>query len=152
MPQSRQRRRLVQQESLPAVQANAVAPSSAQALMMRKRKLVRSEELMRAITQVDVTTDPAAQRELMEWIEEVYADRGGGVLLGLFSHCYLGHPYVDHRLDPAGRILTHFTATDAVPPGFDAARPLARSTAYSFIEVYEDGQVVPVRRDGTSAI
>lgn len=152
MQHSRQRRRLVQQEELPAVQANAVTQSAADSLMMRKRNVRRSADLVRAITQVDVTTDPAAQRELMEWIEGAYADRGGGVLIGLFSHCYLGHPYVDHRLDISGRIITHFTASDTVPPGFDLARPLARSTAYAFIEVYGDGQVVPVRNDGTSAI
>ena len=152
MDSSRQRRHLVQPVPLSAVPANTVTPSAARTLALRKRTLRRSAELMRAITQVDVTTDPAARNELLKWINDVYEDRGGGVLLGLFSHCYLGHPFIDHRLDLGGRILTHFTAADAVPPGFEAARPLARSTAYSFIEVYGDGQVVPIRQDGSSAI
>jgi len=149
---SRQRRRLVQAEPLPTVQANAVTPSATQTLMARKRKLRRSEDLMRAVAQVDVTTDPATQRELLEWINAVYEDRGGGPLIGLFSHCYLGHPFIDHKLDFGGRIIQHYTPHDQVPPGFEAARPLARSTAYAFIEVYADGMVVPIRPDGLSAV
>jgi len=86
-----------------------------------------------------------------EQIEAAYAERMGGVLLGLFARCYLGAPYVDHRLTIVGRILEHYTAGDEVPAPFDGARGLARSSVYSYIEIYSDGEIVPVTADGTPA-
>ena len=88
----------------------------------------------------------------MDWIQQVFDDRGAGQLLGLFAKCYLGHPYVDHRLSLDGSIAEHYRAGDDVPPAFLPCRGLARAAAYAYIEVYADGQVVPIRLDGNAAI
>ena len=117
-----------------------------------KRNQRRSQEILDAIAQIDVTNDPTARQQTHDWIREVYDNRQGGELLGLFSRCYLGAPFVDHRLSITGGIMEHYKADDPVPPGFGPARPLARSSAYLFIEIYTDGQVVPIRNDGSSAL
>jgi len=67
----------------------------------------------------------------------------------LFSRCYLGRPFIDHRLDLSFNIVDHYKSGEAVPPPYDAARALAANEAYAYIEVYADGELVPVREDGT---
>ena len=115
----------------------------------RNRRIARRAELIEAVQRLDTTTDPATAEAVMAWVEEEYASRCGGVLVGLFSRCYLGAPYVDHRLDlTGGRILEHFTRDQEPPAAYRSARPLARSAAYLYVEVYDDGVVVPVRSDG----
>ena len=116
-----------------------------------QRRLPRSAELVQAVRNLDMTQDAAYRAELIDWIEAAYAERMGGVLLGLFARCYLGAPYVDHRLTIVGRILEHYSAGDEVPAPFDGARGLARSSVYSYIEIYSDGEIVPVTADGTPA-
>lgn len=134
------------------VPSQTVAARTTSPQVMKNRSKRRSAELLEAIAQIDTITDPATQGELAAWINERYEERDGGTLVGLFGHCYLGDPYIDHRMDIAGNITQHFKPADGVPGPFAAARPLARSTAYLFIEIYDDGQVVPVRPDGSSAI
>lgn len=151
----RQRRRLVDHhlhDSAFSQGATVQAGDVVTPYALQNRRKARSRELMDAAQKLDMTTDPQVRRELGEWIAKLYEERGGGQPIGLFAHCYLGAPYIDHRLDLAGSIITHFTPQEPVPPAYAMARPLARSTAYLFIEVYEDGQVVPVRDDGTSAV
>jgi hypothetical protein len=115
----------------------------------RQRKAARSPELIEAVQRLDTTSDPTTAQAIMKWIEEEYERRQGGTLVGLFSRCYLGAPYVDHRLDLSGRhILEHFTSEDSPPVPFQEARPFARNSAYIFVEVYDDGTVVPVRTNG----
>lgn len=118
---------------------------------MRNRRKARAADLLDAIRQVDTVSDPEVQRQLMDWINSCYQDRGGGMPIGLFSTCYLGAPYVDHQMDLSANILQHFTLRDHVELPFSMARPLAQSGAYLYIEVYVDGQLLPVRPDGTSA-
>ncbi|HOF63765.1 MAG TPA: hypothetical protein PLL54_05615 [Dermatophilaceae bacterium] len=122
---------------------------AAHTLRKRNLRVPRSRDLVDAVLRIDTTTDPAAMRDLMEWIREQYAARQGGTLVGLFGRCYLGTPYVDHHMTMSGSILEHFTPSDDPPPLFVPARGLARSDAYCFIEVYDDGLIVPIRRDGT---
>ena len=117
----------------------------------QQRRLRRPVELIEAIASLDVTTDEATRKQLLDWIRQVYEERGGGQLIGLFSRCYLGHPYVDHRMTLDGAIAEHYTAADAVPDVFLPCRGLARSNAYAYIEVYGDGQVIPIRSDGNAA-
>lgn len=135
--------------------ANVTAPSRPRPLSpfeVTRRRAARSRQILDAVTAIDATLDATAQRELTEWIRGAYEERGGGVLVGLFGRCYLGHPFVDHRMAMTGSILQHFHHDEPVPAPYAGARPLARSDAYMFIEVYEDGQLVPVRADGTSAV
>ena len=106
---------------------------------------------MDALRQIDVAPNVQAQREIIDWLKDVYAQRGGGILVGLFGHCYLGPPYVDHAFDLTGAIREHYTASDTVPTMYQSARSLAVSDAYAFIEIYADGHVVPIRPDGTPA-
>ncbi|MDR0513535.1 MAG: hypothetical protein LBG81_00025 [Coriobacteriaceae bacterium] len=114
----------------------------------KMRRMRRSEELMEAMRQIDVQSDPAMKKAIMEWVESEYDKRGGGKLIGLFGKCYLGHPYCDHRMDLSGSIIEHFKADDPVPPPYKEARAYAASSAYAFIEVYDDGEVIPVHNDG----
>jgi len=115
----------------------------------RNRSERRSQALVEAVAKLDTATDPAYAAALMQWIADQYAERNGGTLVGIFSRCYLGHPYIDHRLDVmGGMIMDHFTAADTPPGPFAAARPYARSDAYAYTEVYSDGAVVPIREDG----
>lgn len=149
MQNYRERRRVVMPENL---SANSVSAAPLAGYNLKKRAENRSQELLRAVASIDTTHDPAARRALLDWLHEEYAKRQVGHLLGLFGRCYLGPPFVDHQLSLTGDILQHFTAQDQVPPGFAAARPLVRSDAYLFVEVYSDGQVVPVRPDGSPTL
>lgn len=147
-PIERRRSRLVGQ---PARQA--VSPMTTTSAHVRSQRMApRSAELLGAVTKMDVHSDERFRREAMAWIQSAYDQRGGGPLLGLFSRCYLGAPYVDHVMSPSGAILQHFAPSQSVPPGFEPARPLVRSGAYAYIEVYADGEVVPIREDGTSGV
>jgi hypothetical protein len=109
----------------------------------------RHSGLFEAIRRMDLQIDEAARRELAAWIGEQYARDHGDIPLGFLATCYLGAPYVDHRLDLIHSIVEHFQPADAVPTPFDRARPLARLSSYEFIEVYASGVLVPVRVDGS---
>lgn len=121
-------------------------------LELRARKTRRSEKILAAIHGVDSAPTPQAQAEIQKWLQDVYDARGGGPLVGLFSHCYLGGAYVDHALNFAGEILAHYTRADVVPAMYAAARPFAASDVYAYIEIYADGQVIPIREDGSAVL
>lgn len=128
-------------------QMPVLAPAERAARSMR-----RTADMVEALRQLDLAPSPQAQREIVEWLRSVYEARGGGILLGLFGHCYLGYPHVDHAFDMSGQIMQHYTAADQVPALYTAARPFAVSEAYAYIEIYSDGQVVPVRPDGSPVL
>jgi hypothetical protein len=115
----------------------------------KNRKLRRSADLLEAVKQIDVQTDPEMKKAILDWVEAEYNERGGGQLIGLFSKCYLGHPYCDHRMDLSGSIIEHYKVDENVPPAYARARALAKSDLYAYIEVYADGTVMPVRHDGS---
>ena len=156
---SPQKRRLIQVGPQPvSLQPVSLAPDTVpaqtlqrppSALERRRRREPRSGELLQAVRNLDLTQDAAYRAELTEWIANAYTERMGGVLLGLFARCHLGPPYVDHRLTVVGHILEHYRPTDIVPPPFDAARTLAQSPVYEYVEVYSDGDIIPVLADGS---
>lgn len=156
---SPQKRRLIQVGPQPvSLQPVSLAPDTVpaqtlqrppSALERRRRREPRSGELLQAVRNLDLTQDAAYRAELTTWIEDAYTERMGGVLLGLFARCHLGPPYVDHRLTVVGHILEHYRPTDIVPPPFDAARTLAQSPVYEYVEVYSDGDIIPVLADGS---
>lgn len=150
---NRNRRRL-NETSLPpvTVEPQTAAPASLPPNVVHNRSRRRSQEILDAVARLDTCTDDQTRREILDWVGGLYEQREGGTLLGLFGRCYLGTPYVDHLMDITGGIVTHYTPDDLLPPAFGPARPLARSSAYLFVEVYSDGQVVPVRSDGSSAV
>lgn len=123
-----------------------------QAYVVGNRKKPRSKALLQAIQALDTTTDTAATRDLLDQIAAEYAERNGGLILGLFSKCHLGPPFVDHRLSLGETILEHYRRDDLVPDPFSKARNLAQSAMYIYIEIYSDGEIVPVRPDGTCVI
>ena len=118
----------------------------------RSRRATRSRDILQAVVDIDVATDPATRKQLTDWLKEAYDLRGGGDLVGLFAKCHLGYPYVDHKLAIVGEILEHYTPGDTVQDPFGRARAYARNDAYLFIEIYSDGAVVPVRANGESAV
>lgn len=129
------------------VQANVIDPKLA-----ARRRFVRPLEVLEALQQLDVTTNPAARKEIADWIQEVYEAYGSGDLVGLFGHCYLGDGHVDHAFSFTGDIIAHYFPNDQIPAMYQSARPLARSEQYAYIEIYSDGMIVAIRPDGTAAI
>ncbi|NLE79314.1 MAG: hypothetical protein GX610_06965 [Rhodococcus sp.] len=116
---------------------------------MINRRKPRSGDILSAFRALDTAIDRRAQLEIMQWLRDEYDTRQGGVLLGCLQQCYLGPPFVDHKLDLLHDIVEHYHAADAVADPFAQARGLVRSGSYAYIEVYSDGSLVPVRPDGT---
>lgn len=114
------------------------------------RQKSRSMDLLNAVRQLDTVADPTVYHQIMQWIRADYEARQGGTIMGLFAQCYLGAPYVDHRLDLTGAICEHFVPGDPVPMPYAQARGLAQSGAYAHIELYSDGAMVPILPDGTA--
>lgn len=148
------RRRVVVNSSDVAVSADVpesttVAPQFlSKATIDRNRHTPRSQELLDAIARIDTETNALAAQEIMEWVRSQYEERGGGEILGLFSKCYLGAPFVDHVMTLTGLICEHYRWEDTVPGAYVLARNLAANPAYEYVEVYSDGALVPVRSDG----
>lgn len=127
--------------------------SAEQRTAARALRKPRGAALLDAVRQLDSGLDEAAGKALAEQISALYAkDFGGSVPIGLLGTCYLGAPYVDHRLNLIEQIVEHYTPGSAVPDPYAAARPLVRTGAYAYVEVYSDGQVVPVLPDGTAVV
>jgi hypothetical protein len=146
------RRRLGDRGALQPAPPTTTAAPLVDPAITRARRFIRSADLREAVRQVDTAPSAVAQAEIVEWIQQAYAQQGVGVLVGMFSHCYLGAPYVDHVLTLAGSIVQHYQSSDAVPVEYLPARPLAISEQYAFIEIYADGTVIPIRHDGSAAI
>jgi hypothetical protein len=125
-------------------------PGSVSAQPMRDRRKPRHTSLFHAVRRLDAQIDTAARAELSRWVRDQYESEFGDVPLGFVARCYLGPPYVDHRLDLFQSIVDHYAPADAMPEPFAQARMLARTGAYEFIEVYASGQLCPVRADGTA--
>lgn len=133
--------------------ATTFQPSSAQAVGTRGPKALqrrpRHSGIFEAVKALDGQIDEAARQTLARWIADQYRIEYGSILLGMVAVCYLGPPYVDHRLDLLGGIVDHFAASDPMPGPYDSARMLARSGSYAFVEVHSDGSIVPVAENGT---
>ena len=119
---------------------------------VRNLRKPRHAGLFEAVHRLDVGLDPGARDELARWIRDQYAVDYGDIPMGFVAQCYLGLPYVDHRLDLLHDILDHFSAVQAMPQLFEGARMLARSGAYAYVEVYASGLVAPVLPDGTVVV
>ncbi|MBX3087334.1 MAG: hypothetical protein KF742_02495 [Cryobacterium sp.] len=116
------------------------------------RRFTRPPELIESMRRLDSTVDPVARKEITDWIQKVYEAYGSSDVVGMFGHCYLGDGHIDHAFSFTGEIIQHFYPTDDVPSIYRAARPLALTDQYAFIEIYSDGTIVPVRPDGTAAV
>ncbi|MGB3605158.1 MAG: hypothetical protein WBA38_16600 [Gordonia sp. (in: high G+C Gram-positive bacteria)] len=114
------------------------------------RQRTRSLELVQTITRLDTATDPTVYRQLIEWVKADYDARQGGIPIGLFAKCYLGPPFIDHRMTLMGNICEHYKPSDVPPHPYGQARGLVRSGAYEFIEFYSDGSMVAIMPDGRS--
>ena len=110
--------------------SQALAPAVVTPFERSRRSPPRSHEVMQAVRNLDMTQDAAYRANLISWIEQAY---------------------IDHRMTVAGRIVEHYTPSDTVPDLYREARALARSPVYAYIEVYGDGELVPVLEDGTRA-
>ncbi|WP_329563077.1 hypothetical protein OG711_36515 [Streptomyces uncialis] len=111
--------------------------------------LPRSRLLRDAMAALDSGIDEAQARRVIDGIRQEYASAHGGVPLGFLAHCYLGPPFVDHQLDLDHAVVRHFAPADTVPEPYAAARMLARSEAYAYIEIHSDGLAIPVLKDGS---
>lgn len=127
------------------IESNALASD----LELRNRETARSQQILEAVRHLDMTHDDAYRQELINWLQQAYNERMGGILVGIFGRCYLGSPYIDHRMSITGQIIEHYTHEQTPPEPYARARPLVLSGKYEFVEIYSDGQVIPIRSDGT---
>jgi len=127
------------------------APISAamQRTLMQKP---RHAGIFDAIHRLDTQMDASARQNLIAWVQDQYVAEYGDIPIGFLAKCFLGPPYIDHRLDLVRSIVEHFTPSDTVPSPFDRARSLARHSAYEFVEVYSSGRLIAVRADGMTEI
>lgn len=102
----------------------------------------RSKAYMEAMHRLDAGGHVCNQAKVDEIInvlrEEFPEVEIAGVLLGVVSVCYLGHPYEVHTLDITGSIIEHYQAGHPMPGPLENARTLAMRGGYEFIEVYAD--------------
>lgn len=110
----------------------------------------RHSGIFAAIHRLDAALDEATRQELAGWIRDQYSTEYGDIPLGFVAQCYLGPPYVDHRLDLIFSIVEHYSPGDVMPDPFAKARMMVRTGGYEFIEVYASGQLVPVLADGSA--
>lgn len=151
----RQRQR--QQQQAPATQQqqsgdqrSRLQAANTPRLNSREFRKTRGMEILDGVARMDVALDDAVRRQLADRIAASYVnDHGGAFPIGFLATCYLGPPFVDHRLSLLECIVEHYGPSDKVPHPFENARSLVRSGAYLFVEIYSDGQLVPVRLDGT---
>ena len=142
----RQSRRVFQDTSASAQrQANTAGT-------VRNLRKPRSAEVVAAVHRLDATIDQSARDELARWIRNEYFNEIGDLPLGFVAECGLGPPYVDHILDLGHTIVDHYASADPMPEPFAAARMLARSGAYAYVEVYLSGTVVPVLANGSPVV
>lgn len=109
----------------------------------------RHAGIFEAVRRLDATVDAAERRALAEWVQQEYEREYGDAPLGFVAACFLGPPYVDHRLSLAHSIVDHFAPSDPMPAPFQDHRMLVRTGVYEFVEVYASGAGIPVRADGT---
>ncbi|MFH8768155.1 hypothetical protein [Streptomyces sp. NPDC017958] len=139
----------------PGIQPGLVAqPGSAPAnpapgVARRALCTPRSRKLLDAVGRLDAGLDEQACRSLAEWVRAQYTTAYGSVPLGFVARCHLGPPYIDHQLNLFQVIVRHFAPAEPMPEPFSAARMLARSGGYAYVEVYDDGLILPVLDDGT---
>ncbi|MEV0178101.1 hypothetical protein AB0I54_02170 [Streptomyces sp. NPDC050625] len=146
-----ERPRRIVRPTLGTGQSHASAAPAAPAPGIARRELYgpRSAPLLEAVRRLDAGLDEQASRSLADWVREQYTTSYGSVPLGFVARCYLGPPYVDHQLNLFHVIVRHFAPAEQMPEPFSAARMLARSGGYAYVEVYADGLVLPVLDDGT---
>ncbi|MDT0445435.1 hypothetical protein [Streptomyces johnsoniae] len=97
---------------------------------------------------LDAGLDEAARTELIDWLRAEYATSHGGAPLGSVAVCRLGPPHVDHILDLSRSIVHHYAPAEPMPEPFARARMLVRTGAYAWVEVFDDGHLLPVHADG----
>ena len=116
----------------------------------RAQRKRRHSGIFEAIHRLDAQVDQASRDELVAWIKDQYAVEYGDIPMGFVATCYLGPPFVDHRLDLVYSIVEHYGPADVMPEPFSQARMLVRTGAYEMVEVYGSGRLVPVLADGSA--
>ena len=102
----------------------------------------RSKAYMDAIGKLDAgghARNDSAAREIIDALRDEFPEvRIESVLLGIVDKCYLGAPYEVHTLSLQGSIIEHYVGGAPLPGRLEAARSIAMSGSYDFIEVYSD--------------
>ncbi len=124
--------------------------SASQTNLLNKK---RSDRYLATITDLD-TGGHTSTEETREAIVAAIRDELPEVTIeefpvGIVACCYLGDPYEVHSLSISGGIIYHYEVSEPMPAELERARSLALHPNYAFIEVYRDGTMRAVEKNGT---
>lgn len=130
------------------------------AVLEARLRQPRSAAYLTALTQMDSgghVCDPQAVQTLLAALREEFPDLSiEDYPLGIVAQCYLGAPFEVHTFDfgaevHPSNVVHHYKTFETLPAPLEAARSLALSPAYAFVEVYTD-KLVPVATTHTVSI
>ena len=120
----------------------------------------RSAAYLAALTHLDSgghICDPQEVQTLLAALRAEFPDLSiENYPLGIVAQCFLGAPFEVHSFDFGAQVhpsnvVRHYKTFESLPAPLEAARSLALSPAYAFVEVYTD-KLVPVAFTRTVSI
>ncbi|MDO5652022.1 MAG: hypothetical protein Q4G13_07825 [Moraxella sp.] len=114
----------------------------------------RSQSYLESLAKLDAGTHHHNQQAIDELKASISSELPidvSGLLIGVVSKCYLGHPYEVHTLDFFGDIIEHYKTHETMRDELEQARSLAASGSYACIEVYR-GKMIAIGHDGKTAV
>ena len=122
--------------------------------ILRKKRSKKYMEILQTLDAGGHVQNQEKVNELIEAIRQEFPEVElvkAGLLIGIVSKCYLGHPYEVHILDCTLSIVEHYKKGQTLPNGMEKARALAARDMYQYIEVYTD-HCCAISSDGTVSI
>lgn len=112
----------------------------------------RSDGFMKFMTSLDAGGHVSTANTVKQIIDALHAELPEIDLvdlpIGFVARCYLGAPYEVHTLDITGGIIQHYEVFQSLPSDLEKARSLSLHPQYAFIEVYQDGAMRAVEKNG----
>jgi len=122
--------------------------------ILRKKRSKKYMEILQTLDAGGHVQNQEKVNELIEAIRQEFPEVElvkAGLLIGIVSKCYLGHPYEVHILDCTLSIVEHYKQGQTLPNSMEKARALAARDMYQYIEVYTD-HCCAISSDGTVSI
>ena len=123
----------------PSSDTQSAVSQMEQARLLRRKRSAEYVNMMQKLDSGGAVHNEQQVKKIIDAIKlEIPEIDLPGILLGIVSICYLGHPYEVHTLDMTGGIIEHYKVSETLPGGMEKARSLALHGGYAFIEVYAD--------------